>query len=252
MSAANARICKGCWQHMHVPIPIRGPFSLPFRAVGIKISPMNPNLCTICETMFTKVKKRKQIVIPATVLFADLRGYTTISERSEGTEVMEMLHSFYDECASAIWARDGIINKFMGDAVLAIFNFPIMRDDHVQQAVLAGLDIQRRCMQDKRFKVMTSTGEDVRVGVGIGIHTGSASIGEVGTAYKDFTIIGPVVNMASRLQGAARLGEVLVSEEVYGQVASAFPAAESRSHQLKGIENPVRAYLLRSEASPAV
>src|SRR5215471_885085 len=157
---------------------------------------MNPNLCTICETNFTKVKKKKQVVIPATVLFADLRGYTTLSERTEGTEVIDMLHSFYDECASAIWERDGIVNKFIGDAVLAIFNFPIMREDHVRQAVLAGMEIQRLCLADRGLLARDAEGRDLPIGVGIGIHTGHATIGEVGTAYKDFTIIGPAVNTA--------------------------------------------------------
>ena len=246
MGAARVMFCKGCWQHMRMPIPIRGPLSIPLRSVGIKISQMNPNLCTICETNFTRVKKKKQVVIPATVLFADLRGYTTLSERTEGTEVIHMLHSFYDECASAIWERDGIVNKFIGDAVLAVFNFPIMREDHVRQAVLAGVEIQRRCMERKRLTITTSEGKDVSIGIGVGIHTGNASIGEVGTAYKDFTIIGPVVNMASRIQGAARVGEILVTETVYRQVDDLFPQAETRTCQLKGIEEPVNGYLLRS------
>ena len=239
--------CKGCWQHMHVPIPIRGILSIPFRSIGIKKSQMNPNLCTICETNFTKVKKKKQVVIPATILFADLRGYTSLSERAHGTEVLPMLHNFYDECASAIWERDGIVNKFIGDAVLAIFNFPIMREDHVRQAVLAGMEIQKRFVEKKNLTVTTIGGKDVSIGIGVGIHTGNASIGEVGTAYKDFTIIGPVVNLASRIQGAAELGEVLVTEAVYRQVEDLFPQAENRTYQLKGIEEPVTGYLLRSK-----
>jgi class 3 adenylate cyclase len=231
---------------MHMPIPIRGVLSIPFRFVGIRKSQMNPNLCTICETNFTKVKKKKQIVIPATILFADLRGYTNLSERSEGTEVLQMLQTFYDECASAIWERDGIVNKFIGDAVLAIFNFPIMREDHVQQAVSAGLDIQRKFVENKNLKISTSEGKEISIGVGVGIHTGNASIGEVGTAYKDFTIIGPVVNTASRIQGAAGLGEVLVTEAVYHHVRNLFPAAESGIYQLKGIDEPIKGYQLHS------
>lgn len=245
MSASRTMFCKGCWQHMRMPIPVRGPLSLPFRLVGIKRSQMNPNLCTICETNFTKVKKKKQVVISATILFADLRGYTSLSERTEGSEVVHMLHSFYDECASAIWERDGIINKFIGDAVLAIFNFPIMREDHVRQAVLAGIEIQKMCEGKNNLTITTSDGKGVPIGIGVGIHTGNASIGEVGTAYKDFTIIGPVVNMASRIQGAAGVGEILVSEAVYRQVEDLFPQAEPRTCQLKGIEEPVNAYLLR-------
>ena len=226
---------------MRMPIPIRGPLSIPLRVLGVKISRMNPNLCNICETMFTKVKRRKQIVVPATVLFADLRGYTSMSQGAASGDVADMLHGFSDECAAAIWERDGIVNKFMGDAVLAIFNFPILRDDHVQQAALAAQDIQRRWSR-KRELVEGSGGASV--GVGIGIHTGLASIGEIGTAYKDFTIIGPVVNMASRIQGAAKAGEILVSEEVYQRIADVFPNSESRECQLKGIELAVTVHPL--------
>jgi hypothetical protein len=64
------------------------------------VSQMNPNLCAICETNFTRVKKTNQVIIPATILFADLRGYTSLSERAEATKVLGLLHRFYDECAA--------------------------------------------------------------------------------------------------------------------------------------------------------
>ncbi len=241
MAISRTLFCKGCWQHMRMPIPIRGPLSIPLRLLGIRVSRMNPNLCTICETMFTRVKRKKQVIIPATVLFADLRGYTSMSQGAASGDVVDMLHGFYDECAAAIWERDGIVNKFIGDAVLAIFNFPIMREDHVQQAVLAAQDIQRRWSQS-RASVVGRGG--AFLGTGIGIHTGLASIGEIGTAYKEFTITGPVVNMASRIQGAAKAGEILVSKEVYALVADDFPNAESRECQLKGIELSVTVHPL--------
>ena len=108
--------------------------------VGIKVSRMSPNLCTVCETFFSRVYGKKQRLFPATVLFADLRGYTSMSEDTSSEDVVDMLDSFYDECADAIWERDGVVNKFMGDAVLAIFNFPYTRDDHAEQATLAAQD----------------------------------------------------------------------------------------------------------------
>ena len=225
-----------------MPIPIRGPLSIPFRLLGIRKSQMNPNLCTICETNFTKVKKKKQVIIPATVMFADLRGYTQLSQERGNAGTVGLLHSFYDECASAIWERDGIVNKFIGDAVLAIFNFPILQEDHVKQAVLAGMEIQKRCMARADLKIGDSS-----LGIGVGIHTGLASIGEVGTAYKDFTIIGPVVNLASRIQSAANRNEIAVTEAVYEKIREIFPEAESRTQQLKGLDEPVKAYILRSE-----
>jgi adenylate cyclase len=241
MSASTSSYCIGCWQHMRMPIPIRGPLSLPLRLVGIRISRMNPNLCTVCETMFTRVKRRKQIVVPATVLFADLRGYTALSQNTESADLLDMLHEFMDECAAAVWKRDGIVNKFIGDAMLAIFNFPILREDHVQRAAQAAQDIQRRWTE--RTAAMVTDGR-ASLGLGIGIHTGLASIGEIGTAYKDFTIIGPVVNMASRLQAAASPGEILASPDVYARLAETFPAGPSRECHLKGIELPVRVHPL--------
>jgi len=236
---SHSTICKGCWQHMRMPIPIRGPLSIPVRMLGVKISRMNPNLCNICETMFTKVKRRKQITVASTVLFADLRGYTALSQDAASSEVVEMLHGFTDECAEAVWARDGIVNKFIGDAMLAIFNFPIMRDDHVQQAALAAQDIQRRWA-----KRTGQAGTVSSPGLGIGIHTGMASIGEIGTAYKDFTIIGPVVNMASRIQNAAAAGEILVSGDVYEQVRNLFSRSQPRQFNLKGIDQPTTLHRL--------
>ena len=243
MSISYSVICKGCWQHMRAPIPIRGPLSIPFRVLGVKVSRMNPNLCNICETMFTRVKRRKQIIVPATILFADLRGYTELSQSATSGDVTDMLHGFADECAEAVWERDGIVNKFIGDAMLAIFNFPIIRADHVQQAALAAQDIQRRWA---RKQALLSSSGGASVGLGIGIHTGLASIGEIGTAYKDFTIIGPTVNMAARIQGQAKAGEVLASADVYRHVADMFATSEFRACQLKGIAEPVALHPLQS------
>ena len=129
---------------MRLPVPLRGLASAPFRAFGIRPSRMNPNTCTICELMFTRVMKARQVVIDATVLFADLRGYTGLSQSHAAGAVSALLDAFYDECAEAIWERDGLLNKTMGDAVMAVFNFPIRRDDHASQAVLAARAIQTR------------------------------------------------------------------------------------------------------------
>ena len=227
---------------MHVPIPIRGMLSLPFKLAGVRISRMNPNLCTLCETKFRSVKKAQQVTVPATVLFADVRGYTSLSEHVDAGDVTTMLGEFYDHCSAAVWERDGIVNKLIGDAIFAIYNFPIRRADHATQAVLSGIELQRRCHAMKATEV---GGRDLPVGVGVGIHTGDVAVGEIGTSIKDFTAIGEVVNLASRLQGASQPGEVLITEGVYREVRRDFPAAERRTCTLKGIAKPVTAYVLR-------
>src|SRR5262245_11999138 len=128
MTMRQARICKGCWQQMRLPVPLRGVASVPFRVFGIRPSRMNPNVCTICELMFSRIMRARKVTIDATVLFADLRGYTSLSQSQSADTISGLLDAFYDECAEAIWEHDGLLNKTMGDAVMAIFNFPIRRD----------------------------------------------------------------------------------------------------------------------------
>jgi Adenylate and Guanylate cyclase catalytic domain len=137
---AASLICKGCWCQMRVPVPIGGPLSLPFRLFGIRRSRMNPNLCTVCELMFRFVMRRRNVEAELTILFADLRGYTALSQTLDAGRVHELLDVFYEECAGAIWEHDGLLNKTIGDAVMAVFNFPITRPDHARQAVAAARD----------------------------------------------------------------------------------------------------------------
>ncbi|MFN2457967.1 MAG: adenylate/guanylate cyclase domain-containing protein [Chitinophagaceae bacterium] len=184
--------------------------------------------------------KKKQIPVATTILFADLRGYTSLSEKMEASKLNELLHGFYDQCSAAVWQKDGIINKFIGDAVLAIFNFPLTRKEHVLNAVNAAIQLQKNCKNLKEAMGLSNEA----VGVGIGIHTGESFMGEVGTSYKDFTAIGPVVNLASRLQGAAEAGEILVTPDVFNYAKDQFPDAQKRILTLKGISSPVNAYAL--------
>ena len=234
-------ICQGCWEQMHVPIAIRGPLSHVFKAMGIRKSQMNPNLCTICESMFTKVKKHKQIEVPTTIMFADLRGYTQLSQSVSAAEMNEVLHCFYDYSSNAVWENEGIVNKFIGDAVLAIFNFPLVRKDHVGKAVNAAIQLQKQC---RELKNKIGLAGEHKLGVGIGIHTGTCNIGEVGNSYRDFTAIGSIVNLASRLQGAAAAGEILITEDVYKNVEGDLAGMQSKTLTLKGIDKPVTTFVI--------
>src|SRR5215207_9349373 len=96
MSQSQSMICKGCWQQMRVPA------SVPLRIFGIRPSRMNPNTCTVCELMFTRVMKARQITVDVSVLFADLRGYTTLSQSLPPHAVSSLLDAFYDECAAGV------------------------------------------------------------------------------------------------------------------------------------------------------
>src|SRR5215212_3107174 len=170
MDASRSLICQGCWAQMHVPVPIRGPASIPLRIFGIRPRRMNPNTCTLCELMFTRIMKARQVTVDVSVLFADLRGYTHLSQTLVPEAVSSLLDAFYDECASAIWEYDGLLNKTTGDAVMAIFNFPIRHEDHPARAVLAGREIQRRCKARRATLFAENNGlAGSELGVGIGI-----------------------------------------------------------------------------------
>jgi adenylate cyclase len=233
-------LCKGCWQNLKLPVPLRGVASVPFRAVGIRPSRMNPYTCTICETMFERVMKARQIEIDATILFADLRGYTSLSLSQSSGAIATLLDAFYDVCGEAIWDHDGIINKTMGDAVLAIFNFPMKHQDHAGHAVAAARRIQE-LWRARRDELSHGFGDDAAtIGVGIGLDTGKVNFGEFGRTHQDLTAIGTVVNLASRAQSAAAPDQILVTAAVREKAAVALPESAGRDYQLKGIDRPAK------------
>jgi class 3 adenylate cyclase len=235
-------MCKGCWQQMHVPIPLRGIAALPFRAFGIRRSRMNPNICTICETMFTKVMRARKVSIDVTVLFADLRGYTALSQSLPEDQIAALLDVFYDECASAIWEYDGLLNKTIGDAIMAIFNFPIRQPDHAARAIDAAREIQRRCHARQSMPVGPLDGACKAIGVGIGMDSGMVSFGEFGRSHRDLTAIGTVVNTAARAQAAAEAGQILVTRTVRDRCGPVLAASEGRLYPLKGLSEPAELY----------
>lgn len=225
-----------------MPVPLRGVLSAPFRIFGIRPSRMNPNTCTICELMFTRIMKARKIAIDVTVLFADLRGYTSLSQSSSAEAVSGLLDAFYDECASAIWEQDGLLNKTLGDAVMAIFNFPIRHDDHARRALLAAREIHRRCRARRealRDEFGPAGGE---LGVGVGIDSGQVSFGEFGRSHRDLTAIGTVVNTAARAQAAAAAGRTLFTRAVYERARSELADGQPTDYRLKGFEAPVPLY----------
>ena len=242
MNQHHSTICKGCWQNLHLPVMLRGPFSIPFRMVGLRPSRMNPNTCTFCELAFTRIMKARNITIDATVLFADLRGYTAASQSLASGEMNATLDAFYDECAEAIWQHDGLLNKTLGDAVMAVFNFPIRQDDHAAQALRAARQMQRQ-WRARRPELVK--GLDVAEGslcIGIGISSGNVSFGEFGQSHRDLTAIGTVVNTAARAQSVARPGQILVTGSVRDRCGKDVVSGAGSKYDLKGLATPIELY----------
>jgi len=241
----HARICRGCWDQMRIPVPIRGPLAVPFRIFGISRSKMNPNICTLCERAFHRVKKQKHIPATVTILFADIRGFTHLSELINPSELSDIVRTFQDQCAKEIWAHDGIVNKQMGDGLMSIFNFPIKVENHAEAAIAAALEIQQQC-KDSLGALITSLGitPPGTLGVGVDVHTGPVEIGQFSTDRSDFTALGGTVNLAARLEAKAVAGEVLISAECAALAPDITNDTLTRTLKLKGIELPVLAHVL--------
>jgi adenylate cyclase len=238
MTPEPSRLCLGCWQNLHMPVVLRGPLSVPYRAFGIKPSRMNPNTCTLCEMAFSRIMKARAVTIDATIMFADLRGYTTLTQTIGQAGLTSLLDAFYDDCAAAIWQHDGLLNKTIGDAVLAIFNFPVKQPDHPSQALLAARAIQQ-CFAERRDALQEEIGtRDVELGIGIGIDSGDTNFGEFGRSHRDLTAIGTVVNRAARAQAVAKPGEILVTAAVRDR-SGGLVGGEGRDFSLKGFDQPV-------------
>src|ERR1700682_1993873 len=242
MHQHHSMICKGCWQNLPLPVLLRGPFSTPFRMVGLRPSRMNPNTCTFCELAFTRIMKARNITIDATVLFADLRGYTAASQSLASSQMTSTLDAFYDECAEAIWEHDGLLNKTIGDAIMAVFNFPIRQDDHAAQAVRVARQIQRRWRARRGELVEGLDIGEESLCIGIGINSGNVSFGEFGQSHRDLTAIGTVVNTAARAQSVARAGQILVTDAVRDRCEKDVVHSDGRKYDLKGLATSVELY----------
>ena len=242
MARSQSLICKGCWQNLRMPVLLRGVGSLPFRALGLRPSRMNPNTCTLCELAFTRIMRARNVDIDATVMFADLRGYTSLTEKLSPEAMAGLVDTFYDACGHAIWAQDGLLNKTIGDAVMAVFNFPVKQADHAARAVAAARLLLADCRE--RFAAFArANGLDAAtLGVGVGIDTGVMKFGEFGHSHRDLTAIGTVVNVAARAQSAAPPGTIFVTQRVRDRTPSVAWGDDGVDHALKGFDAPVRLY----------
>ncbi|MEN8182530.1 MAG: adenylate/guanylate cyclase domain-containing protein [Myxococcota bacterium] len=187
-----------------------------------------------------------------TVLFADVRRFTRLSEGMKARDVVTFLNEFFELVASQILTQEGTIDKFIGDSVMAYFGAPIPQSDHAQRAVWAAVQVQRSLAARNRNG---SASGATQIGVGIGIHTGAVVVGNIGSERRsDFTAIGDAVNVASRLEKLARPGEILISEAVQRRVRGAVPLRFEGERQLSGRLEPVHVYsvdLLAAGEAPA-
>jgi PAS domain S-box-containing protein len=175
---------------------------------------------------------------PITSLFADVRGFTSYSERHSPEQLVFVLNRYLARAAEAVLAEDGTIDKFLGDAIMAWFNAPIPQPDHSLRAVRAAIGIR-----ESLKRLHNQLPADAHLNFGIGIHFGEAVLGLVGTESRlDYTAIGDSVNTAKRIQENAMGGQILISDEVYKTVADVVEVKEVEPVIAKGKSQPLIVY----------
>jgi adenylate cyclase len=202
------------------------------RRVGFGPSRKNPSLCVTCFEKAPMGGAQMEIG----VLFADLRGFTALSESMAPEAVAEMLNRFY-RSATEVLSRCAIIDKMVGDQVMALYLPPLLSERWEDEM-----------LRDAR-ELLARTGErvaaEVPLQLGVGLDVGEAFVGNVGSGeVKDFTAFGDVVNTAARLQSCAQAGQVVIAQRLYERLSAPPLDARAAMFELKGKSEPTRAYVL--------
>ena len=174
------------------------------------------------------------------MLFCDVRGFTPMSERLSPEEVVLLLNDFYTLMIETTFKHDGTLDKFLGDAVMAIFGAPFAHPDHSLRAVRTALAMQEGIVElnERRQK----EGKEP-IAVGIGVSAGEAVAGTVGTADRmEYTVIGDSVNLAARLESSAKPGQILISQPTYAAVRDSVEVRPLGPIRVKGKEEEVDVY----------
>jgi adenylate cyclase len=210
---------------------LEGPLGLLFHLFGITRSARNPNVCNRCDTHLQEGR-----VIELSVIFADLTGFTEMTNRLGPERSYAVVDAFFKMANEVLIKNNAFIDKYIGDAVMAIFNAPIPNAKHARGATTAALGIQEGLKS-----VSKTLGLDLQVRVGVA--TGYARVGRLGsTDRKDYTAIGDVVNLASRLEALANPGEVLVDGKAFTQVAEDYPGLTPEALTVRGFSEPVEVF----------
>jgi adenylate cyclase len=172
-----------------------------------------------------------------TVLFADIRGFTRISEHAPPEKIVQLLNRYFSAMTDIIFAHGGTLDKYLGDGLMALFGAPTVTPKDAANAIAAAVAMQRRMM---------SINDELReegfpeIGIGIGLHTGEVTVGYIGSERRsEYTAIGDAVNTASRLESNAKAGEILVSEVTAKAAHSRYQLAAREPISVKNREQPV-------------
>jgi adenylate cyclase len=230
-SAPRCKLCLG---------PFGGVGGVARRVIGLGRWPGNPKYCSGCFRDL--YRHRSGAEIECSLLFADVRESTPLAEGMRPADYRRLMDRFYATAFEVLVAHDAFVDKFVGDEVIGIFVPALTEALHAREAVTAGLEL------------LEATGHDHGepwVPVGVGVNTGVAYVGAVGTEeHVEFTALGDEVNVTARLAGAAGLGEILATEAAARAALLTDDSLERRSLQLKGKSQAIEVVVLTTSAHP--
>lgn len=228
--------CKVC------AAPFRGPGRLLTSAIMHGRSDVSPLLCRMCFGKMMHEPGGAEVEL--SVLFADIRGSTAIAETASATSFRDRVQQFYGLAASAIERHDGIVDKFLGDGVMALFIPVIAGEAHAGRAIDAGLGI----LEAVARQWTAGSG----IGVGVGVHAGTAFVGTLGTAARlDFSALGDTVNVAARLGSVAAAGELVVGRSAWETSGRPAAGATTRLVAISGRSAPLEVVVAMPGVDPA-
>jgi adenylate cyclase len=230
--------CKLCYA------PYGAPFGPVMSLLGYGPWDKNPSLCGACMRQLEKDLGGAEVEL--TMMFADLRGSTELAERLPAATYRRMVGGFYGVAARHVNDASGMVDKYLGDGILALFIPGFSGPDHAARAISAAHDI----LQSTREAAGLPSDADP-LPVGIGVHTGTAYVGVLGRAggLLDFTALGDAVNLTQRLSTAAASRELMISEEARAAAGIATEGLQARQLDLKGIDRPIAAWLATAEVA---
>jgi len=180
----------------------------------------------------------KNEMMDATVMFIDVCGFTKITEHVPANNVVNLLNGLFDKIVKEIIAQDGHVDKFMGDAVMAVYR----GDYHLDRAIDTALAIRTELA---KMEPVSAGDKTFKAEISIGINSGEMVSGNIGSASLkrlDYTVIGDSVNIAQRLQSVAKAGQILITEEVHEKIKESFKSEINGEFTLKNKEKPVVTY----------
>jgi len=191
------------------------------------------------------IGERKEV----TILFSDIRGYTTITENLGASEVVSLLNQYFETMVEAVFDHEGTLDKFIGDALMAVFGAPLSLQDHAWKAVKTALDMRQRLA---KFNQQRRAKNQPIIAIGIGISSGEVVSGNIGSHKRmDYTVIGDGVNLSSRLEGVTKeyRCDIILSEFTYNLCHQDIWVQELDKIRVKGKQEAVKIYRLISDRS---